>query len=94
MISPENAVNQRKIIDNVFEYYRDRINVFHLKDFRIVDGVKQSAVIGSGSFDLKYLLDRIRKEKPYADLLLEELQPEDAVRAREYVASMLQGKVC
>ena len=89
MLSPVNAGEQKKVVEDVFELCKDRINVFHLKDFKIVGNNKESAALGEGSLELEYLLDRIKTEKPYADIILEEVKPEDAQRARELAAGLL-----
>ena len=72
MISPANVANQKNIVDDVFRLYKDRINVFHLKDFKIAGDDKESDIIGQGELELEYLLNKIKKEKPYADIILEE----------------------
>lgn len=91
MIHPAQAGKdaQRELIDEVFEQYRERINVFHVKDFTIADNAKQSAIIGQGSMDLAYLLNKIKEEKPYADVIIEELKPDRARESRELVSKLL-----
>ncbi len=89
MLSPANTAGQKSIIDDVFSMYKDRINVFHLKDFKIAGEVKESATIGQGMLELEYLLDKIKVEKPYADIILEEIKPDKAQEAREQVLKLL-----
>ncbi len=89
MISASNADLHKTLIDDVFKLYRDRINVFHVKDFVVSGGVKESAPLGQGSLELEYLMNRIKSEKPYADIILEEIKPDDAQRAREHVSKLL-----
>lgn len=89
MIHPAEAAGQRGLVDEVFAHYRERINVFHLKDFKIAEKAKKSAAIGQGVLDLAYLLNRIKEEKPYADVILEEVEPERACEARELISRML-----
>ena len=89
MIHPAEAAGQRGLVDEVFARYRERINVFHLKDFKIAGEVKESALIGQGMLDLAYLLNRIKEEKPYADVILEEVDPKRACGARELVSRLL-----
>ena len=88
-ISPANAADQKNIMDDVFKLYKDRINVFHMKDFKIAGDVKESAAIGQGSLELEYLLNKIKVEKPYADIILEEIKPDKAWEAREQVLKLL-----
>lgn len=90
MISPTNAGNQKNIVDDVFRLYKDRINVFHLKDFKMTADGKESAVLGQGELELEYLLNKIKKDKPYADIILEEIVPEKASEARERVLKLLE----
>jgi L-ribulose-5-phosphate 3-epimerase len=89
MIHPAEAAGQRSLVDDVFAHYRERINVFHLKDFKIAGKAKESAVIGQGVLDLEYLLNKIKEEKPYADLILEEVKPERACETRELISGLL-----
>lgn len=90
MISPANVANQKNIVDDVFRLYKDRINVFHLKDFKIAGDDKESDIIGQGELELEYLLNKIKKEKPYADIILEEIKPEKDQEARARVLKLLE----
>jgi L-ribulose-5-phosphate 3-epimerase len=89
MIHPAEASGQNGLIDDVFNLYRERINVFHMKDFKIAGTAKESAIIGQGEHNLAYLLNKIKEEKPYADIILEEVMPDSASEARELVFGLL-----
>lgn len=79
MIYVSKIDQQKELIDRVFELYGDRINSFHIKDFALEDGKKVRRSIGEGQLELNYLINKIKTHKPYADLLLEEALPEEAV---------------
>lgn len=78
MIKPEEADNQKEVIDRVFKLYGNRINAFHLKDFALENGEKVRRSIGEGQLELGYLLKKIKEYKPFCDILLEEALPEEA----------------
>jgi L-ribulose-5-phosphate 3-epimerase len=89
MIHPAEASRQIELVNEAFNLYRERINVFHMKDFKIAGTAKESAVLGQGELNLAYHLNKIKEEKPYADIILEEVKPDKASEARELVSGLL-----
>lgn len=71
-IDASNYRNQDVIIREAFELLSDKMAAIHLKDFNIVDNRRVGADIGKGMFNIKLLLDCVKKYKPYIDIMLEE----------------------
>lgn len=64
--------DQRKIIDQSFELFGDKIAALHLKDFVVEGNSLKPVAIGEGLMDFPYLIERVRKEKPFLPLIMEE----------------------
>lgn len=71
LISAENYQNQDEILEKVFKLYGDRISMIHIKDFVMKDGQPEFAYVGDGLFHYETLMKLLKKEKPYAAMLLE-----------------------
>ena len=71
LITIENYKEQREIIDKAFSLYGDKIEAIHIKDFNISDGKKLDVKMFNGIFDYKYLVEKIKAEKPYLPILVE-----------------------
>ena len=91
LLCKENAAAQREIIEEAFALLRDDIAVIHLKDYEIRGDEVISVAAGEGSLDYPFLLERIKKYKPYIHCTLENTVPENAVRAREFVEKVYEG---
>ncbi len=79
LLSPETIKDQRRIIDECFEMFGDRIVAIHAKDVIIDEnGRFQPCVIGEGLFDHKYFYDKLKAVKPGISVLREEANPETA----------------
>ena len=71
LISAENYQNQDEILEKAFKLYGDRISMIHIKDFVMTDGQPEFAYVGDGLFHYETLMKLLKKEKPYAAMLLE-----------------------
>lgn len=79
LISPLNTSveNQRRIAEEAFELYGDRISVLHLKDFVFdSNGTQRCVIPGTGLVDYRPMMKWIKQNKPYIIGLLEESTPE------------------
>ena len=67
-VSPE---AQRRVIDQAFAYYGDKISALHVKDF-VFEGEEQIfRHVGDGLFCYEPLMRHIKEKKPYIAMLLE-----------------------
>lgn len=82
-LNAENYRDQRKIIQQSFDLFGDRIAAIHIKDFVMKDNAMQMVLPTEGEFDFPFLMDYVKKNKPYISLLMEGVPPQDAVRTKE-----------
>ena len=66
MLAADTVSFQRKILDDSFELFGNRIQTVHLKDFNFVDGKKQFAAPCEGMMDIPHLFELLSgvREKP------------------------------
>ena len=83
--------SQKRILDQAFSWYGDRITVLHIKDVAF-EGEKQVFhFIGEGVFDYEPLLRWVKKEKPQIDVLLESCKPERYHEDVRFLQEMYEG---
>ena len=70
-ISLENVHDQHSVMDEAFELFGERIVIVHAKDFILDNGEIVMVPVGTGQLDYKYLAERLKKEKPFINILLE-----------------------
>lgn len=84
-ISIYNYKKQDELIEEAFELLGNDIAIIHAKDF-VVEGERiKSVPAGMGQLNYDLLLEKIKKQKPYIHVLLEDTSPENAISVREFV---------
>ena len=91
LISAENYQNQDEVIEKAFKLYADRISVLHIKDFVMVDGQPEFAMVHDGLFHYEHLLKLVKQYKPYAAMLLENSRPGRCHQDIAYLESIYQN---
>ena len=76
LISRENHQNQDQVIEDTFKLYGDRISVIHVKDFVMKDGEPEFAYVGTGLLHFETLMKKVKEQKPYIAMLLENSNPQ------------------
>lgn len=76
LIGAGDADHQQEIIERAFKLYGDRITMVHVKDFVLRDGETEFAHVGDGLFDYRPLLKKLKEQKPYITMLLENSSPD------------------
>ncbi len=76
LISRENHQNQDQVIEDAFKLYGDRISVIHVKDFVMKDGEPEFAYVGTGLLCFETLMKKVKEQKPYIAMLLENSNPQ------------------
>ena len=71
MIDGSNYTNQNEIIKGMFRELGDKIDILHLKDFKIENGEKVPVLACSGMLNTDLLFDIMREKKPFIDCILE-----------------------
>ena len=84
-----NYEHQREIFDECLELFKDRIVIYHIKDFVVEDGALKQCCIGKGLMDFDYMLPKIKKATPNAYLIFEGSKPEDM----EFSYKFIKGKL-
>ena len=90
LLSPENIVRQRDIIDECFDLLGDRVVAVHAKDVVLENGAFRRCVIGDGIFDHEYFYKKLNRQKPGISVLREEAHPETAKRDIEALKRFAQ----
>ena len=84
-----NYDKQEEIFDECLKLFKDRIVIYHIKDFVIEDGALKQCCIGKGMMNFDYMLPKIKKYTPNACLVFEGSKPEDM----EYSYNFIKGKL-
>lgn len=81
----DNYQEADRIFDECLELFKDKIRVFHVKDFNVVDGKLKQCGIGQGIMNWKYYVSRIKEEVSDAVLVFEGVTGEDIQTSIEYM---------
>lgn len=92
LLNLQNYKQQNEIIEEAFDLYLEEIAVIHLKDFIIKDNklITSPLALGQGQFNLDFLLKKIKKQKPFIHVLLEDSIPENALISKKYIQKRYQ----
>ena len=88
LLSVENYEQRDKVIGEALDILGEYVEVVHLKDFRVEKGKLISVAAGTGLMDYREIMAYLKQSKPYIQATLENTVPENAVRAREYLAGI------
>jgi L-ribulose-5-phosphate 3-epimerase len=64
--------NQEEIFQEAMELFGDRVVILHAKDFVLEDNQLVPTAVGKGLLNFDYILNVLKKKKPYMNILLEE----------------------
>ena len=78
-----------EILKTALNLFNERILLFHIKDYKKVDGKIVQCGVGQGIFDYDLILDLIHEHNPNALLVLEGTVGEDLKPAVEFITSKL-----
>lgn len=84
----ENHKDHRKILDKALELLRDKISVFHLKDYVVEDGKLRQVALGKGLMDYPYIMKQIKTHVPDAFLIFEGITGKDIAPSREFIRGL------
>ena len=86
-----NFQDQKSIIEKSFKLFADRIEIIHLKDFKIENGDFKVVPIGEGIFDIGTLMECIKEYKLNVDVLLENSNIETAKKCIDFIKKMYKN---
>ena len=89
LLEQADASYQRELMDAYFASFSDKLKLLHLKDFRLEDGVKKIVPLGTGVLELDYYLQLVQKHTPFIDLIVESLDPDQALSGMQTVQQRL-----
>ncbi len=84
-----NYQDQTKIFDECLELFKDRIVIFHLKDFIVEDNSLKQCCIGKGIMNYDYIMPKIKEHCPNSYLIFEGSKPEDMQFSYNFIKSKL-----
>jgi len=89
-LAMENYMNHTAIFDECLELFKDKIVIFHIKDFIIEDNALKQCCIGKGMMNFDYILPKIKANCPNAYLIFEGSKPEDMEFSYKFIREKLK----
>ena len=90
-LAMENYERHTQIFDECLELFKDRIVIFHIKDFIIQDNALKQCCIGKGLMNFDYMLPKIKANCPNAYLIFEGSKPEDMEFSFKFISNKLKA---
>jgi L-ribulose-5-phosphate 3-epimerase len=72
LLTVDTYKNQEEIFQEAMELFGDRVVVLHAKDFIIENNQLLPTAVGKGLLNYEFILNTIKKKKPFINILLEE----------------------
>jgi len=88
LITPENYLRRKEIIEQAFELYGDRIVIIHGKDFIIKNNELVMVPLGRGLMDYHHLYEVISHHKYDLDVIIEDYQGKELEDSIEFLKSV------
>ncbi len=86
-----NYQKREEIFEECFQLFKEKIVIFHLKDFVIKDGVLKQVGLGKGLMDFPKMLHLIKQATPNAYLIFEGVVNDDISESLVYIKNVLKG---
>ncbi len=81
---------QHKVIDECIDLFKDKIKVFHLKDFTMNEKPLLKVGLGEGLMDLEYIMKKIKNNCPNANLIFEGVPASSMESSLKYIRKLLK----
>lgn len=90
-ISAYDKETQHKLLDDSIQYFKDKIVIYHLKDFVVDNENKKLKQIGLGDglMDLEYIISKAKLETPNATLVFEGCPKDKMESSLKYIKGLL-----
>ncbi|NYE07992.1 sugar phosphate isomerase/epimerase [Bacillus niacini] len=72
LLTIETYQNQEEIFQEAMDLFGERVVILHAKDFIIENNQLVPTAVGKGLLNYKYIIEEIKKKKPFINILLEE----------------------
>lgn len=89
-LNQENVSDVLGVLEEGLTLFKDKILLFHLKDFVLIDGKIKQCGVGKGIMDYEKILERIYHYDPDAILILEGTDGEDLFPAIDTIRCIMQ----
>lgn len=89
-ISMYDELVQHQLMDECIELFKDKIVIYHLKDFVVEDNKLKQTGLGEGLMDLKYIIEKALKYTPNALLVFEGCPKDKMESSYKYIKSLLK----
>ena len=86
-----NHEKRYEIFDECLELFKDRIVIFHLKDYIVKENKLVQVGLGKGLIDYKLIIPKIMKNNPNATLIFEGVLGDDIKESKEYIERIIYG---
>ncbi len=86
-----NYQEREEIFEECFKLFKEKIVIFHLKDFVIEDGLLKQVGLGKGLMDFPKMLNMIKQATPNAYLIFEGVVNDDISESLVYIKNVLKG---
>ncbi len=87
---PGNHEERMEILAQCFDLFRDRIRIFHLKDYIVREGKLVQVGLGKGIMDWNAIIRSIRKQTPEAYLIFEGVTGDDIKTSYELISRIVK----
>ena len=87
----ENYKEADQIFDRCLDLFKDKIRIFHVKDFNVGEGKLIQCGISQGIMNWPYFIKRIKEEVPDAVLVFEGVTGEDIEPSIRYIRRLADG---
>ena len=87
-----NYQERMEIFEESLSLLKDEIVIFHLKDFKVIDGQLIQVGLGQGLMDYQRIIQRIQEVKPDAYLIFEGVTGHDIETSLTYIKNIIKGK--
>ena len=91
LLDPSNYRNQVDILKETIELIGEDIAVIHLSDYKLTASGMRTIPAGSGEMNYEPLMQFMKKEKPYIQVILENTKPDQAVNTREMIQQLYES---
>ncbi|MFF2449218.1 sugar phosphate isomerase/epimerase family protein [Neobacillus sp. NPDC058068] len=90
LLTIETYQNQEEIFQEAFDLFGDRIVILHAKDFIVEDNMVKTVAVGQGILNYNFVLNYIKKKKPFINILMESTQEPYIDGSIEYLKKKYQ----
>ncbi len=89
----DNYEERNEIFERSLELFKNRLVIFHLKDFIVVDHRLVQVGLGQGLMDYPYLIKRIKETYPNTYLIFEGVTGDDIITSYDLINQLLRKDV-